>query len=138
MPGSRELLNTTRAFAWGIVIIGDADTQDIPSPDRDNAIVASDSTVVAKVRHAQDVLNPQDEEFLVEVQCTAGEADRADVSFDGDIDVASGRISVGDADHEDRLIVEPGRWRLQIAVEPIDHPERVQVWFSRSVGNSID
>ncbi len=138
MSGSRELLNTTRAFAWGIVIIGDADTQDIPSPELGNAIVASDSAVVAKVRHAQDVVNPEDDEFLVEVQCTAGEANRDDLSFDGAILVSSGRISVGDADHEDKLLVEAGRWRLQIAVEPIDHPERVQVWFSRSIGHSID
>jgi len=136
VPGSRDVLNTKRAFAWGIVIIGDADTQDIPSPNRDNTIVSSESAVVAMVRHAQDVVNPEDDEFLVEVQCSAGVAGRDEVSFDGDIFISSGRISVGDADHEDNVSVEPGRWRLQIAVEPIEHPERVKVWFSPALGAS--
>jgi hypothetical protein len=130
MSGSHDSFNTLRAFAWGVVLIGDADTQEIPSPEPDKAIVSSDSAVVMLVRHAQDVVDLDDEAFLVEVQCTAGSTDRDDVSFDGDILISSGRLSIGDADHEDTLIVASGRWRLQIAAEPIQHPERVTVWFS--------
>jgi hypothetical protein len=130
MSGSNDSFNTLRAFAWGIVLIGEADTQDIPSPERDKAIVSSDSAVVVLVRHAQDVVDLDDEEFLVEVRCTAGSTDRDDVSFDGDILISSGRLSIGDADHEDTLIVAPGRWRLQVAAEPMQRPERVAVWFS--------
>lgn len=119
-----------RAFAWGIVIIGDADTQEIPSPDRDNAIVSSDSAVVVQVRHAQDVADPDDSEFLVEVRCTEGSTDRIGMSFDGDILIPSGRLSIGDADHEDTIIVTPGRWRLQVDTQPVERPERVSLWFS--------
>lgn len=137
MSDSRDSFNTIRAFAWGIVIIGDADTQEIPSLDRDTSIVSSGSAVVILVRHAQDVVDPDDAEFLVEVQCTAGSTSRDDVSFDGDILISSGRLSVGDADHEHTVIVDPGRWRLQIAAEPIEHPERVTVWFSPADTDSI-
>jgi hypothetical protein len=130
VSSSYDSFHTVRAFAWGIVIIGDADTQEILSPERDTAIVSSDSAVVMLVRHAQDVVDPDDEELLVEVHCTAGSTGRDDLTFDGDILVSSGRLSIGDADHEDTLIVAPGPWRLQIAAEPIEHPERVTVWFS--------
>lgn len=119
-----------RAFAWGIVIIGDADTREFPSLDRDNVIVSSDSAIVVPVRHAQDVANPDDSEFLVELECTEGSTGRDDVSFDGSILIRSGRLSIGDADHEDTMIVTPGRWRVQVDTQPIEHPEHVSVWFS--------
>ena len=68
MSGLRDSFNTIRAFGWGIVIVGDSDTQEIPAPDRDKPIVSSDSAVVILVRHAQDVVEPDDEEWITLLQ----------------------------------------------------------------------
>lgn len=123
-------LNTTRAFEWGIVLVGDSESTDIPALDRDAAIRSSDTAVVVAVRHAQDIANSDEGQFLVEVSCVSGLAGRDDLAFDGHVLVSSGRLSIGDADHQDMLLVPPGRWRLQIATGPSAHSERVAVWFS--------
>jgi hypothetical protein len=52
------------------------------------------------------------------------------LSFDGVIEVPSGRITLGDADDVEELEVTPGRWRVQVAAEPGDHPEQVDIWIT--------
>jgi hypothetical protein len=121
-------LTATRSFAWGVLVVGDAESHDIPPLEPLKTIAATDSTVVIRVRHAQDVTDIDDSEFLVNVRVAAdsghGEGVEATVA------VPSGRLSVGDANAADIVNLRPGRWRLRIEVEPDDVPERVAVWLS--------
>ena len=47
-------VSTTRSLAWGVLVVGDAESRDIPSLEPLKTITATDSTVVIRVRHAQD------------------------------------------------------------------------------------
>ena len=56
------------------------------------------------------------------------------MAFDGVIGVPSGRITIG-ADREDTLVIAAGRWRVQVALTPEDHPEQADIWFSERNGS---
>jgi hypothetical protein len=45
------------------------------------------------------------------------------------IDVPSGVLTVGDAEHEDALELGPGRWAVQVGCSPHDFAENVHVWL---------
>ena len=128
VPTEISELTATRSFAWGVLVVGDAESHDIPPLEPLRTIAATDSTVVIRVRHAQDVTDIEDSEFLVNLRVAAdsghGEGVVATVA------VPSGRLSVGDANAADIVNLRPGRWRLRIEVEPDDVPERVAVWLS--------
>jgi len=86
------------------------------------------------VRHAQDVeVGSAVREFYVSLEVRLAQPAETAVCFDGVIDVPSGRITFGDADRQDALDVAPGRWRVQVALDPEDYPEHVQIWIT-SVG----
>lgn len=121
-------LTATRSFAWGVLIVGDAERHDIPSLEPSNPIAVAVSAVVVRVRHAQDVTDIDDSEFLVDVRVAADSGDHDGV--EAIVAVPSGRLSVGDASIADVVNLRPGRWRLRIEVEPDDLPERVTVWLS--------
>ena len=108
--------------------MGDAESDDIPSLQPGSWIASADSTVVIRVRHAQDVANVDDSEFMVGVRVAADSGDT--VGVEATVAVPSGRLSVGDADAADVVNLRPGRWRLRIEVAPDDLPERVTVWLS--------
>lgn len=132
-PESR--LELHRPFHWGVLLIGDPETADIPERGPEGAIVSSGAVVVVPVRHAQDVeFSGRDDEeippFVVSVCCLRGVAQSQELSFDGVVDLPSGLMSIGDADTEEILTLTPGTYRLQIEVHPSDHPERVHVWYS--------
>ena len=87
------------------------------------------------VRHAQDVdLSGGDDDeippFVVSVRFLPGIAQGQELSFDGVMSLLSGLMSVGDADREEVLALTPGTYRLQVEVDPDDHPERFRVWYS--------
>lgn len=121
-------LHISRAFHWGIVILGDAEMMDIPRAISAR-MTASDSAAVVVVRHAQDVRLGEDE-FTVEVCVKAGRSELAELAFDGVLQVRSGRLEVGDADQWDAFGVAPGSVRLQISASPAESPEAVQVWVT--------
>ena len=121
-------LTTIRPFAWGVLVVGDADGHDIPPLEPLQTIAATDSTVVIRVRHAQDVTDIDDSEFLVNLRVAADSGDGEGVK--AIVAVPSGRLSVGDANAADILNLRPGRWQLRIEVEPNDVPEHVAVWLS--------
>ncbi len=128
-------LEFRRPFQWGILLIGDPETKDIPELGRDRATASNSALVVVPVRHAEDVefSGGDDEEiapFVVSVCCSPGVAQDQELSFDGVISLPSGLMSIGDADREEVLALAPGTYRVQIEVDPSDHPERVHVWYS--------
>jgi hypothetical protein len=118
-----------RPFGWGLLLIGDRTLQEVPSIDPDAAVAATGSCV--GVRHAQDVdLGSGDNEFRVSLGVRLGQPTETSVCFDGVIDVPSGEITFGDADRQDSLDVVPGRWRVQVNLEPEDFPEHAEIWIS--------
>lgn len=134
----KSTLELHRPFHWGVLLIGDPETADIPNRGPEGAIVSNGALVVVPVRHAQDVefSGRGDEEippFVVSVRCSPGVSQSQEMGFDGVIDLPSGLMSIGDADTEEVLTLTPGRYRLQIEVHPNDHPERVHVWYSPAV-----
>ena len=131
-----------RAFGWGVLFIGDAEA-DIVEVEPDSVITwgREDQTVAVLVRHAQDVddevldaLHDDDEVPDAEVAVSVHWGPLVDGKpvDEGVIAVHSGRVSVGDADHENSFSVAPGRWHVQIGLEPIQHAERIDVWLSRA------
>jgi hypothetical protein len=52
---SNDQMESRRPLNWGIVLIGDRDTRDIPVREPDESIASNPALVVVPVRHAQDV-----------------------------------------------------------------------------------
>jgi hypothetical protein len=127
-----------RPFGWGVLFLGDSRADHIEvDPETLVTWGREDQTVAVLVRHAQDVdadvldaLADDDEVPEVEVSVNVhwGAADTADV--EGVIAVPSGVLAIGDADVEEPISVTPGRWCVQISLEPREHAERVDVWLT--------
>jgi hypothetical protein len=69
----------------------------------------------------------------VTVEVRLGDLAETAVHFDGVIEVPSGRITVGDADGEESLLVTPGPWRIQLALAPEDLAEQVDIWITNAL-----
>ena len=136
--GSNRGFRMDRPFGWGILLIGDSASHDVPATESGVVVVATRTVVAVGVRHAQDVdFEPADEEqegpqFSVTVEVRLGQVAETAAHFDGVIEVPSGRITVGDADRDESLSVTPGRWRMQLALTPEDQPEQVDVWITNA------
>ena len=142
-PGQRQPdLEVLRPFGWGILLVADSATSEIPEMEEGVPFPSTATAVAVPVRHTQDVdidglALTADEaipEFAVKVRAFVGHEADCPVRFDGRIEVPSGRVSVGDADRDDTLELEPGLWRLQVALSPPDYPDRVDVWLTRAFG----
>lgn len=122
-----------RAFNWGIVLVSDANSRDIPELPRGSSFAASRDGVVIAVRHAQDVdvvdsdLSPDEviPPATVSVRVGLGAQERAD--FSCVLALTSGKLLVGDADHEDIVTVPPGEYTVAVSVDDAHSPERVDV-----------
>jgi hypothetical protein len=109
MDGFRE----ERPFGWGLLLVGDGADQELPPLHPGVLVTATSRSIAVSVRHAQDVEPDSAVQVChLRVEVRVGHpADRA-LSFDGVIEVPSGRISFGDADDVRELEVAPGRWRV--------------------------
>lgn len=67
----------------------------------------------------------------VQVDVLVGDRPRSEVHFSGVIDVPSGVLTLGDAEHEDAIEIGPGRWTVQVACSPHEFAENVRVWLQR-------
>lgn len=128
-----------RAFHWGLLTIADAPATELGDVDPDRAVTWAADHVHVLVRHADDVdpdvlagLADDDEvpEALVAVTVHRPGTVADDAEHDGVVDVASGRLTVGDADDEHVIALPPGRWRVQVQASPADQPQHVEVWLS--------
>jgi hypothetical protein len=123
-----------RPFGWGLLLAGDGAFQELPLVERGVAVTATGSAIAVAVRHAQDVeLASAVHEFCVSLEVWLGQPTEATVCFDGVIDVPSGRITFGGADHVDMIDVAPGCWRVQVALEPEDYPQHVDIWITNVI-----
>lgn len=113
-----------RPFHWGIVIIADAESgSQIPDVDPEKVVSSNEHGIVARIRHAQDIDSFEGEFDWAEAQVlvrllTQAEpppTDRREV-FRGTLMIASGRISVGDADGEVVHPAHEGRNELIVTV----------------------
>jgi len=123
-----------RPFGWGLVLLLDRDTSEVPSLTG-SAVSQSAEGLAVKVLHAQDVdlagAGPDDvippPQVLIRVRI--GERPHGEVLFSGVIDVPSGVLTVGDAEQEDALEIGPGRWAVQVDCAPTEFAETVRVWL---------
>lgn len=126
--------HTKRPFWWGILLLLDRDTSEVPQLS-DAVVTVSRTGLAVQVLHAQDVdLTGYDPEEIVppaevQVEIQFGAAAPIDVPFSGTIDVPSGVLTVGDAEQEDALEIGSGQWAVGVAYDPPEHAERVRVWL---------
>jgi hypothetical protein len=104
-------VTVTRPWNWGIVVLGD-DKQPPPDVDARHPVTANGNGLVVLVRHAQDVGIPDDAsggDVLPSAEASVSVAfweevpevvRPGDVQYEGNMSTPSGRLSIGDADHE--------------------------------------
>ena len=141
MPTSEDppKLRIRRSFNWGVLMLSDAGTEGVPELGRGSTFATTPHALVVAVRHAQDVdfealdLAATDVVPPAEVTLRGGpgrhEVEAED--FTCVLDLPSGELRVGDAEHEDSVSVPPGRYVLSVALDHIDHAEEVDVRWSQ-------
>jgi hypothetical protein len=104
-------VTVTRPWKWGIAVLGD-DKQPPPEIESRRPVTANGNGLVVLVRHAQDIETPDDlssDDVLPSAEASVSvtfweEAPDVvrpgDVQYEGNISTPSGRLSIGDADHE--------------------------------------
>jgi hypothetical protein len=124
-----------RAFAWGILLVSDSQTKAIPELDHQAVVTASKEALAIVVHHAADVPYgdvPSDQivpESEVAVRIYVQESAPRTPSFEAVMSVPSGTLTVGDADHEESLDIDPGRWHVRVVCTPWDHADEVDLWL---------
>jgi hypothetical protein len=129
---STPRLHLLRPFNWGLLLISDQSTHDLPHPPPAAPDIASAtrSAVTIGVRHAQDS-DLADEQATVSINVFIGVEPDTAVDFTTDLDIASGVLDIGDAEQSERLELGTGRWRLALLARPADHPDDITVWLNR-------
>lgn len=124
-----------RPFNWGVVLLCDRATSAIPESLNADGVGRTPTCLALSVRHAQDVEGPStgpDAElppFDVLIEVGLGEPDER-YAIEHGITVASGALTVGDADAHEEFPLRPGRYRLYVAREPDKNAERLRVWIA--------
>ena len=133
-------LHFQRSFGWGVLLLSDADTGDIPVTTEPGPVVATDTAVAICVRDASDVevdgMADAEEvpQVVVNVSVTAGPSPHSPLAFDGVVAVPSGTLLLGDAEHEQALPVGPGTYRVQVWLDDRDHAENVRIALTPTDG----
>jgi hypothetical protein len=112
-----------------VLVISDRDGREPLTADPEAPISASAEGVVVRVRHAQDVENLDDGEAEVSVEVFEGEV-TGHVSVSCELAIASGVLVIGDADAMDEVNVEPGRWKVSVALDQAEAAETVRIGLS--------
>lgn len=138
--GVSAILHVRRPFRWGILMLLDANDPAVPELLDVGSFAATATGVTVSVRHAQDIDSvgaPADgvlPQFSVTVACYVAVSPARTTHFDTVIDVQSGAVTIGDADHEDSVQLVRGCWRVDIATAPVDFPEHVDIWLNQLPG----
>jgi hypothetical protein len=128
---------TKRPFGWGVALFLDRDTDDLLELT-DSPVSQSRHGFALKVHHAQDVeltgfgVDASVTPAEVEISIRLGDEPPGPGTFSGVIEVPSGVLTAGDADHEDALAIGTGRWSVQVDCDPPGYAERVTVWLRRA------
>lgn len=132
-------LSFKRPFGWGILVVSDAGAL-VPDVDEQDspALARSDRALVLRVRHAQDQEEPWELDsegfirpFVVDVQASVGRAP-SEATVEHDLVVESGRVVIGDADGEEELALQPGRYRVCAQLDDPEFAGVVRLWFEPS------
>lgn len=127
-------LEWTQPFRWGLLLaFDDQESFDLPPDLGDEAITSSASCLAVPVLHAADVDIPDDwpedvalPSAMVTVTVVVGEPLPLDaVEFNGQLSCPSGRLAIGDAEHERVVEVPQGPIRVQVIREPLEYASHV-------------
>ena len=112
----------------------DRDAWDVPARAAD-VVSFSRTGLAVQVLHAHDVdlSGFGDDDVIpperVHIQVTVGNGAPESPAASGVIDVPSGVLTVGDAEHEDIVEIGPGRWAVLVECVPFENAEKVHVWL---------
>ena len=134
MPSPR--LHMVRSFSWGLLLIGDHGSADLPGepPTAQTVATATQSAVAIAVRHAQDAELGDESAATVSVDLFVGSEPDGATDFTTTLNFTTGALDVGDAQAFDQVEIGPGRWHLGIACRPAQHPDQVAVWLNLAAG----
>jgi hypothetical protein len=132
-------LYRVRPYRWGAIYAFDHDAEDFPedSIDSEGAVWATPRWITIGVRHAFSGPVPDGHpadmavplvrvELLVRVQAEPV----AEARYDEVIEVPSGILNIGDANENDDVELQPGRWRMQINLDPPAEATKVDIVLS--------
>ena len=129
-----EPLVWTRSFAWGSVLVHDAEAEFIVPEGLGSGAASASSTVLAvPVLHQQDRATPAgwpEDLFLpgaqVDVYVSFRRTPPGDVvQFECLLECPSGHLLIGDADEEREVSVVPGRVMVQVGLVADQHADVV-------------
>lgn len=129
-------ITIVRAWQWGIAIIGDS-RGEVPPVEPNSAASIGREAVVLNVRHAQDVVIPDDaaDDDVIEATATihvrvlssAVPSDRPLVC-DVTLAVPSGRVSIGDANDEYVIDWAGASVRVVATANELDRTDLDEMW----------
>ena len=128
-----------RAFNWGVIVVGDADSE-VPADLAHDGVGRGVNALALGVRHSSDVelddFGPDDvvPSFEVDVEVIVGSPPGRG-AIEHVIRVPSGIICVGDAEAEEEINVRPGQFQLTIDVDDRAHPGAVRVWITEAASD---
>ena len=128
MAGIGDLIQISRRFNWGILILSNSSTKDLPELDS-GPVAATPTSIVIRVRHAQDITRDE-EPAAVGVVVRAGHMTQGEPDFEAGLDVTVGELTVGDAESEETIVLSSGRYMVQIQLDHPDFAQDVQIWLS--------
>jgi hypothetical protein len=123
-----SVLSIKRPSNWGVVLVMDADTSDIPRELGRSGAGRSRTCLAFQVRHAQDHdigHNP----FEVCIDVRLGRPDRT-VELEHRIEVPSGTVTIGDAEGEERVDISGSSCLVSVELDDAQHAEHVVVWLA--------
>lgn len=123
-------LHSVRPYYWGAVYLSDAECQedfDIDFHRDDGPVFSTAAHMAVTVVHAGTV-----EDGEGDVRLDLRVADRRVDAFPYEVsfELPSGRLWLGDADSEDEVTLQPGRWLLQVAVDDPHQARHVEIVIS--------
>ena len=127
-----------RAFNWGVIVVGDADTE-VPADLAHDGVGRGVNALALGVRHSSDVelddFGP-DGRAVVRSRCRGDRRLAAPPGCDRACDSGSVRtIRVADAEAEEEINVRPGQFQLTIDVDDRAHPGAVRVWITEAASD---
>ena len=116
----------------------DQRSRDVPTERDELGVARSRTGLYFPVRHAQDLDIEHDPgPFRVQVDIVMGIPDD-EVSFEHELEVDSGALTIGDPEGEELIEAPPGRYRVCVGLDEVEHAEYVRIWLSPQRDNQGD
>ncbi len=123
-------LRRSRPYYWGAIYVSDAECQaefDIDFHGDEGPVLSSASHVAVVVTHAGTVAEGE-ADVTVDLWVKDQRADG--LPYEVALPVPSGRLYIGDADGDDELVLRPGHWLLQFALDDPEEARHVEIVVS--------